>query len=84
MEIKPKMRYVEGNFNTETGEMVCVQKRKYGLVELCFRTENMHVPFATIKLHSEDLAIDADAVFDDACKLGDEIVRRWNESLIKK
>lgn len=84
MDINTKIKYVEGSFDTETGKIVCVQKKKYGSVQLCFTTHNMHVPFAEIKLHSEDLAIDADAVFEDACKLGDEIVRRWNESPIKK
>jgi hypothetical protein len=78
MEINTKIKFVEGSFDTKTGELICVPHKKYGEVSLCFKS-NMHVPFAKIKLHSEDLAVDADAVFEDAVKLGEEIVRRWNE-----
>ncbi len=45
MEINTKIKFVDGSFNTETGELVCVQKHKYGSVELCLKG-NMHVPFA--------------------------------------
>jgi len=78
MEINHKFRFVDGAFETATGELVCVPHQKYGEVVLCFKC-NMNVEFAKIKLHSKDLAIDADAVFDDAYKLGEEIARRWNE-----
>lgn len=77
MEINHKIEFVEGPFDTETGKMVCVGKKKHGEVLLCFHG-NMNIPFARIKLHSKDLAIDADAVFDDAYRLGEEIVSRWN------
>lgn len=83
MKIKTKIKFVEGDFDTEIGKLVCVQKRKYGSVNICLGA-NMNIPVAEIKLYSSNLAIDADAVFEDACKLGDEIVRRWNESPTKK
>ncbi len=83
MKIKTKIRFVEGDFDTKNGELVCVKSNKYSSVELCFKTDSLHVPFAKIKLHSRDTAVDADAVFEDAGKLGDEIVRRWNESKTK-
>lgn len=79
MEINHKFWNVNGAFETETGELVCVGLKKYNAVLLCFKA-NMNIPFAEIRLHSEDLAVDADAVFDDAVKLGDEIARRWNEN----
>jgi hypothetical protein len=79
MEINTKIKFVSGSFNTESEQLVCVKNKKYGSVDLCFKTNSLHVPFAQIKLHSEDRAIDADAVFEDACKLGDEIARRWNQ-----
>lgn len=84
MEINTKMKFVEGSFDTEKGKLICVKNKKYGSVQLCFKTDNMNLSFANIKLHSEDLSVDADAVFEDASNLGEEIVRRWNESEIKK
>lgn len=70
---------VTGGFDMRTGKMVAVKHRKYGSVDLCF-AEGWNIPFAQIKLHDRDLARDADAVFDAACRLGDEICRRWNAS----
>lgn len=84
MEINTKIKFVEGSFDTETGQLICIPHKKYGEVSLCFKTDNLHVPFAKIKLYSKNLAVDADAVFEDASKLGEEIARRWNESEIKK
>lgn len=78
MEIKQKFNFVEGNFDTIQGELVCVMKEKYTEVTLCFK-ENMYIPFAKIKLYSKDLYVDAKEVMDDAYKLGNEICRRWNE-----
>ena len=83
MEIKNKFEFVEGNFDTEKGELICVGSQKYGEVSLCFKS-NMHIDFARIKLYSSRLATDADATFDDAYALGKEIARRWNECKDKK
>ena len=77
MNVSHRFEFVEGDFDTDTGKLSCVGNRKYGLVELCF-DEGVHIPFARVKLHSRDRAVDADAVFDDAKRLGDEIARRWN------
>lgn len=77
MEISHRFEFIDGSFDTEIGELICVGNKKYGAVDLCFKG-NMHISFAQIKLHSGNKAIDADAVFDDAMKLGNEIVRRWN------
>lgn len=85
MIITPRFEFVDGSFDTENIEMVCVVNRKYGLVELCVREkQSMNVPIAKIKLYSRPLAIDADAVFEDASNLGKEIARRWNECIDKK
>lgn len=83
MDINQKFEYVDGSFDTIQGELVCVKHEKYGSVQLCFK-ENMYLPFATIKLHSKDLFVDAMEVIDDAYKLGNEICRRWNECNDKK
>jgi hypothetical protein len=77
MKISHKWEYVDGDFDTETGRLSCVGNEKYGSVALCFH-ESWHIGFAKIKLYSRDRAVDADAVFEDAMKLGEEIARRWN------
>jgi hypothetical protein len=79
MKIKHRFRFVDGDMDTETDELLCVGKRKYGEVHLCVKS-NMHIPIAQIRLHSEDRAVEAAAVFEDAEKLGDEIARRWNQA----
>ena len=77
MKIGQRFKYVGGNFETDDGKLVCVHSTKHQEVDLCIRG-NMNIPFAAIKLFSSNLLVDAKAVFDDACALGDEIVRRWN------
>lgn len=77
MEIDHKFDFVEGTFDTETGELICVRIDKYCEVKLCFKS-NMHIPFAKIKLHSRDTYGDAKSVIDDAYNLGNEICKRWN------
>lgn len=76
--INHRIEFVKGAFDMNTGKLVAVQSRKYGDVELCFDA-GWNIPFASIKLYSKNLAVDADAVFDDAVRLGEEICRRWNE-----
>ncbi|AFR36265.1 hypothetical protein B739_1674 [Riemerella anatipestifer RA-CH-1] len=39
----------------------------------------MNIPFATVKLHSEDTFGEAKLVADDAYNLAKEICRRFNE-----
>ena len=77
MEINQKFEFVDGSFETTTGELVCVSKKKYNSVDLCFR-ESMNIPFATIRLHSKGK--DAEAVYESAVCLGNEIARRWNDA----
>jgi hypothetical protein len=83
MKIKTKIQFVSGAFDTKNGNLICIPYQKYGTVQICFKS-NMNVPFAEIKLFTRDLAIDADAVFRDASKLGEEICRRWNECKDKR
>lgn len=78
MIIKHMIDFVEGDIDTDKQELSCGASRKYGHVALSFDC-GMHVGFATIKLHSHDSARDAEMVFDDAKRLGDEIARRWNK-----
>ena len=78
MQINHKIEFVDGPFDTDIGKLVCVGNRKYGDVALCFKA-NMNIGFAKIRLYSGQRAVDADAVFDDALALGEEIARRWNE-----
>lgn len=83
MKIKHKFMCVDGDFDTHTGKLSCVGNKKYGSVTLCFN-EGLHITFASIKLHSKNHKVDADAVFEDALRLGKEIARRWNEYDDKK
>lgn len=78
MKINHRIADVTGPFETDSGRLVCVPMPKYGEVLLCFQ-EKMNIPFAKIKLHSEDRYVDATAVLPDATALGNEIVARWNE-----
>lgn len=78
MEITPRFDGVTGTFNTDSGKLVCVPMHKDATVLLCF-AEQMNIPFAQIRLHSEDLYVDAMAVLSDATSLGHEIAHRWNE-----
>jgi hypothetical protein len=78
MEIFPRLDGVDGTFNTDTGQLQCVPYPKYAEVLLCF-AERANIPFARIKLHSEDRYQTALAVLPDAVQLGDEITKRWNE-----
>jgi len=77
MILKHRIEFVDGDIDTDKQKLSCGANRKYGQVSLCFDC-GMSVGFASIKLHSSDTAKDADAVFDDARKLGEEIARRWN------
>jgi hypothetical protein len=79
MQITPLFEAVDGSFNMSTEKLECVPYRKYNEVLLCFKSGGgSNIPFAKIKLHSRDRAIDAEASFDDATRLGNEIVKRWN------
>jgi hypothetical protein len=78
MIINHRFQFVDGNFETDTGELICVGNRKYGTVHLSFKGK-MNIGFAKIVLHGMDRAVEADAVFDDAMKLGNEIAERWNK-----
>jgi len=90
MKIEQNWDFVEGSFDTETTDMVCLSKHKYNEVKLCIRqsdnTNNQGalLPIATIKLYSQDTNTSAAKVFEDAEKLGYEIARRWNNCGDKK
>lgn len=80
MKISQRFDGVTGDIDTETQEVVCVQSYKHKSVELAFKG-NFNVPFAKIKLFSSDRYVDAEATFEGAGKLGEEIARRWNAGL---
>lgn len=85
MTINLKFDGTEGNFDTDTCEMVCVPHWKYREVELCIKTDDgVNVPIGEIKLYLTDKWVDADATFEDAKKFGNEIVKRWNDGLVKE
>ena len=57
-----RFELVEGAFDMNSGRLVCVQKRKYSEVRLCFSGQ-MNIPFATIKLYDGQRAKDAGCSF---------------------
>lgn len=73
----------DGTDKVEELELLCISKKRYGSVELCFHGGGWNIPFAKIKLYDSNLAIDADATFESAVFLGDEICRRWNLQSVK-
>lgn len=68
----------DGTDKVEELELLCISKERLGSVELCFRGGGWNIPFAKIKLYDSNRAIDADATFESAKFLGEEICRRWN------
>lgn len=77
MKIRQLFDFVEGEFDTENDKIICVADKKHLDVQLCFKS-NMHIPFAEIRLFTDDR--NAEEVFEDAKQLGDEICKRWNEN----
>lgn len=77
MKIRQLFEFVDGDFDTDKDHLICVADKKYLEVNLCFKS-NMHIPFAEIRLYTDDW--DAEEVFEDAKKLGDEICKRWNQN----
>ncbi len=77
MQINQQFEFVKGPFDTETGELVCVQNSTHTRVDLCFKA-NMNIPFAQIKLFDDGLYVSAKATINDAYALGQEICKRWN------
>jgi hypothetical protein len=82
MKIKQLFKYVIPGctFDTDTDKLVCVQSRKHASVDLCFKASNGNIPFAEIRLQDSGLWKDAEAVYEPACKLGEEICKRWHEN----
>lgn len=78
MEITPKIKHVEGSFDTKTGELVCVPSKKNGTVQLCLKSD-FNLPIAEIRIYDSERYVDFVETFDDASKLGKEICRRFNQ-----
>lgn len=78
MEITPKMKHVEGSFDTKTGELVCVPSKKNGTIQLCMKS-NFNLPIAEIRIFDSGRHVDFIETFEDASNLGNEICRRFNK-----
>ena len=84
IEINQFFEYVTGTFNTKDTHMICVSKNKYKEVELCIKSDKdkgCNIPVAQIKLYSRDSFGEASKAYEDAKKLCEEIVRRWNKEI---
>jgi hypothetical protein len=86
MEITPKFEYVDGSFNTEEVELVCVPSDHQGHVRLCIKEpgSSWNIPIGEILLYDSERYVDFKATLADATNLGKEIARRWNECNDKK
>ena len=81
MKITPKIQFVSGNFDTKDVKLVLVPSDKHGEISLCVKEQGCgwNIPIGEIKLYSSELYRDFKETFEDACKLGEEICRRFNE-----
>lgn len=81
MEITPKIKFVNGSFDTKDVRLVLVPSDNHGKISLCVNEPGCgwNIPIGEIKLYSSDLYVDFKATYSDACKLGEEICRRFNE-----
>lgn len=81
MEITPKIKYVSGSFDTKEVKLVLVPSDKHGEISLCVKESDSgwNIPIGEIKLYSSELYKDFKETYDDACKFGNEICRRFNE-----
>jgi len=75
-DITHKFENVTGSISLDEIEIIAVSSKKNARVDLCIKA-NMNIPFAKIQLYSRDRFVDADACFDSAVDLGEEIERRW-------
>lgn len=81
MKITPKFTFASGSFDTDDVKMGCLPSDNHGKVSLCIKDKESgwNIPIGGVKLYDKDLYIDFKATLEDATKLGNEIVRRWNE-----
>lgn len=81
MKITPKIKFVSGSFDTTNVDLVLVPSDNHGLVEICIREPgcSWNIPVGEIKIYSSDKYVDFKETYEDACKFGEEICRRFNE-----
>lgn len=82
MNITPRVGFEVSAINTEDVTLICLPNHKTRDVKLAFDINGQYYLFAQVVLHDGSYN-HADAAFNDATKLGDEIVRRWNECQVK-
>jgi len=76
-ELNHRFQFVSGTFDMDKGRLICIPLAKDKCVDLCIEGP-MHISFAKIKMYSRDRFVDAEATFESASKLGNEIADRWN------
>lgn len=81
MEKKPKIQFVSGSFDTKECSLVLVPSDNHGEISLCVTEPGCgwNIPIGEIKLYSSELYVDFKETYEDACKFGKEICRRFNE-----
>lgn len=81
MEITPKLKFVSGSFDTKEVQLVLVPSDNHGEISLCVKEPGCvwNIPIGEIKLYNSNLYVDFKETYEDACKFGEEICRRFNE-----
>lgn len=81
MKITPKLEFVSGSFDTKDVRLVLIPSDKHGLIELAVKesSSSWNIPIGEIKLYDSERYVDFKATYEDACKFGEEICRRFNE-----
>jgi len=78
VQIPHRFSVLEGEINLDKLKILCLHYKKYAEALLCFEVGNANISFAKIKLFDSDRWVDAEGTYEGACRLGDEIVKRWN------
>ncbi len=81
MKITPKIRFVSGDFDTKEVSLVLIPSDNHGVIELAVKEPGCgwNIPIGEIRIYSSERYVDFKATYEDACKLGEEICRRYNE-----
>ena len=84
MKFDINLNWMNRPFDFEKDKLVCIGDRNHFVVQICAKRTKQYDPdiaVARIKLHDRENPVDAQIVFEDALKFGNEICKRWNEKL---
>ncbi len=77
MKIEFTGKNLIGALEADKAEMVCVSKRKYADVHLCFKGKNANITFADLNMNDGTYR-DKESQFEALDQIGDKIADLWN------